>query len=679
MTAVIATPPFLAFFDLNGNPLAGGLVYTYAAGTVTPKATYTDQGALTPQVNPIVLDSAGRATWWITGAYKYIIKDALGNTIATTDNVTSFNTLATAGSAFFQSFSGDGSTTAFTLSTDEGTDSKGLMVFVNSGLISYVTNGTFTSDTGWTKGAGWTIATGTAIATGAISTAISQTSPITLVQGQAYSITYTITVSAGTLTPSLGGNNGITRSTAGTFQETIVAGSTQITAFTGAGFTGTLDNVTINVASGAGFDILNPNTYTISGTALTFAQAPATGTNNIFVFAPSSLLGAASSAAALAQTYATQALTSQTAAAISASSAAGYAAAKNQWTYSTTTTMADPGTGLLRFNNATLASATAMAISDLSANSGNPDLTTWLATWDDSTSSPRGQLQIFKDNGNFVIYNITGANGDNTGWKQIVLTYIAGAGSFSNNDSIFVGFTAFGITTVTGAGTLGLQNANATAITGGTINGTTIGGVTAAVGTFSNLNTTGTGGGAAVVFSDTTNAGGSNIQLSGNGVTTPNKFIRAASGNLDFLNNAYTVVMTLSDAGKLTGTAGMFSPITNSLSGDVNLNNTAAFFDGPSIAQGTSGTWFVSGNVTLLDTSTAVYSVKLWDGTTVVASTLMTGTANFQINVALSGFITSPAANLKISVSDISNTSGKIKFNLTGNSKDSTITAIRIA
>ena len=39
--AVLAVPPFLQFLDSDGNPLAGGKVYTYAAGTTTPKATST--------------------------------------------------------------------------------------------------------------------------------------------------------------------------------------------------------------------------------------------------------------------------------------------------------------------------------------------------------------------------------------------------------------------------------------------------------------------------------------------------------------------------------------------------------------------------------------------------------------------------------------------------------------
>jgi len=63
--------------DNSGNVLSGGKIYTYAAGTLTPQATYTDVTGLISMPNPITLDSAGRATWWINGSYKYIIKDAL--------------------------------------------------------------------------------------------------------------------------------------------------------------------------------------------------------------------------------------------------------------------------------------------------------------------------------------------------------------------------------------------------------------------------------------------------------------------------------------------------------------------------------------------------------------------------------------------------------------------------
>ena len=43
------------FFDNNGVPLAGGLIYVYDAGTTTPAATYTSSAASTNNTNPIVL------------------------------------------------------------------------------------------------------------------------------------------------------------------------------------------------------------------------------------------------------------------------------------------------------------------------------------------------------------------------------------------------------------------------------------------------------------------------------------------------------------------------------------------------------------------------------------------------------------------------------------------------
>lgn len=107
-----------------------------------------------------------------------------------------------------------------------------------------VTNGTFTTDTDWTKGTGWAISAGAATATTA-STAISQTAPVTLIPGQIYTITYDVTRSAGTVTPSLGGTAGTARSTSATFTETITAGADGTIAFTGVGFTGTVDNVIV--------------------------------------------------------------------------------------------------------------------------------------------------------------------------------------------------------------------------------------------------------------------------------------------------------------------------------------------------------------------------------------------------------------------------------------------------
>ena len=82
------------FFDNSGIPLAGGLVYTYTAGTTTPKVAYTTSSGSTPHTNPIVLDSAGRVPSggeiWLTdnAAYKFVLKTSTATTIGTYDNIT---------------------------------------------------------------------------------------------------------------------------------------------------------------------------------------------------------------------------------------------------------------------------------------------------------------------------------------------------------------------------------------------------------------------------------------------------------------------------------------------------------------------------------------------------------------------------------------------------------------
>lgn len=125
----------------------------------------------------------------------------------------------------------------------------------------------------------------------------------------------------------------------------------------------------------------------------------------------------------------------------------------------------------------------------------------------------------------------------------------------------------------------------------------------------------------------------------------------------------------------------VLSRITNSLTGDVALNNTANYFTGPIVAQGSAGVWFASGKVTLRDTSNAAaFLCKLWDGTTVIDSGRADSSAiNFYTTISLSGYISSPAADIRISVKDLSTTSGVIIFNASGESKDSTLSAIRIA
>ena len=103
------------FFDNNGIPLAGGLIYTYAAGTTTPQATYTTSAGNISHANPIVLDSTGRVPggeiWATVGlAYKFVLQTSVNTLIATYDNITS-GVIPIIGD-----FTGTGSQTAFVLS-----------------------------------------------------------------------------------------------------------------------------------------------------------------------------------------------------------------------------------------------------------------------------------------------------------------------------------------------------------------------------------------------------------------------------------------------------------------------------------------------------------------------------------------------------------------------------------
>ena len=107
-TTSLSPTPKLQFFDLNGAPLSGGLLYTYVAGTTTPLASYTDSTGNFANTNPIVLDSRGEANVWLEGAiYKFALYTSVGVLIWTVDNIN--------GSTFASNATGDGTTLAFSV------------------------------------------------------------------------------------------------------------------------------------------------------------------------------------------------------------------------------------------------------------------------------------------------------------------------------------------------------------------------------------------------------------------------------------------------------------------------------------------------------------------------------------------------------------------------------------
>ena len=88
MTTYLTPTPKMQFFDANGNPLAGGKLYTYASGTSTPLTSYTDYTGNTANTNPIILDSRGEADLWLgTSTYRLVLQTSASVLIWTVDGV----------------------------------------------------------------------------------------------------------------------------------------------------------------------------------------------------------------------------------------------------------------------------------------------------------------------------------------------------------------------------------------------------------------------------------------------------------------------------------------------------------------------------------------------------------------------------------------------------------------
>lgn len=206
MTALVeqlTPPPVLQFFDSNGDPLSGGLLFTYLAGTTTKANTYSDDTGGTTLPNPIVLNSRGEpktgsgtttGVWIPPGtAYKFVLApstdtDPPTNPIWTVNNVTAPNlgTLLTVGASGTAIVSNGTSWVAgypamrgyiagLTLSNDsitpnsildisagQATDSTGAVLMTLASAFTKSTGGTWVAGTGQNgMGTGLTIANST--------------------------------------------------------------------------------------------------------------------------------------------------------------------------------------------------------------------------------------------------------------------------------------------------------------------------------------------------------------------------------------------------------------------------------------------------------------------------------------------------------------------------------------
>jgi hypothetical protein len=113
----------------------------------------------------------------------------------------------------------------------------------------YITNGTFDTDTDWTKGTGWTISGGSASCDGTQTSSSDLTQTGVLSIGNYYKITFTLSnCTAGNVTVYADGTAGTPRSADGTYTETLqCTSSTDFHFRASSSFIGDIDDVKVTV------------------------------------------------------------------------------------------------------------------------------------------------------------------------------------------------------------------------------------------------------------------------------------------------------------------------------------------------------------------------------------------------------------------------------------------------
>jgi len=120
--------PIPQFFSTTGVPLAGGQVFSYAAGTTMQQPTYTDSTGLVQNANPVILDSTGKPTqgiWLSSAGYKIVVEDSMGNIQWFQDNLvfgaatssTAFSAITAATNSNAGNFIASGNTWNFNTAT----------------------------------------------------------------------------------------------------------------------------------------------------------------------------------------------------------------------------------------------------------------------------------------------------------------------------------------------------------------------------------------------------------------------------------------------------------------------------------------------------------------------------------------------------------------------------------
>ena len=124
------------------------------------------------------------------------------------------------------------------------------------------------------------------------------------------------------------------------------------------------------------------------------------------------------------------------------------------WSYNylTAITATDPASGNLKFNNATLTSATQWYLSETTALA--QAIAANIATWDDGTSPNKARVKMSAASNPAIYFEffITGVLTDNGTWDTIPITQIGASGTFTNNMPVIINVDHVGNLGGTGGG-----------------------------------------------------------------------------------------------------------------------------------------------------------------------------------------------------------------------------------
>jgi hypothetical protein len=110
-----------------------------------------------------------------------------------------------------------------------------------------------------------------------------------------------------------------------------------------------------------------------------------------------------------------------------------------RYNFSTDTADSDPAQGVFKYNNATISSVTQIFIDLLDV--GGVDFTSFIDSWDDSTSTIKGYLVILSNDNSDTTANVWQINSltTATGYRKIGVTYVSGSLP-SNNEACVINF-----------------------------------------------------------------------------------------------------------------------------------------------------------------------------------------------------------------------------------------------